>query len=647
MTDRPGPPIDPDAATSEAPTRYLQWLVRNLAEHFEVEHCFVAECLNEPPTRMRTVAFWSDGRHLDPVTYDLDGTPCCQAIADGGILVRDRVQAAFPNDRDLVDLGAVSYAAASLVDLDGRVLGHLALLARRRLVAGEISFERLKRYTRRAGLELLRLRDRSRLAESEERFRRLAEASFEGILIHRKGVCIDTNDQAPKMLGYTRADLIGQLVSARVEHARRDELQGVLERDEPLEPQIVKVYHRDRSELLLEVRGRPILYDGKPARVTVVRDVTEAHQRVERTQHEQRLEAMGRLAGGIAHDFNNLLTVILGGAEMLRDEPGLRPHAAKAAEQVFEASHRAADLIGQLLAFSRKQPLAPMQLSLNEEVRASRRILRPLLPASIDLVTDLPEPELWVHFDRTQISQVLINLAINARDAMPEGGQLSIAVKRVEFGAREILREGAYVALVVSDTGKGMSSQVRERIFEPFFTTKHEQERYGLGLSTVYGLVRQAGGTIVVRSEPGKGSEFSVYLPQIDPPARAACVAEAELSDRAGKIVVVEDVTEVGELIEEGLGDSGYEVQLFAQPQEALDYVRSASANVDALVTDLVMPGMSGQELAQRVRRVRPELPSSTSLDTHRRARSCNRCCVSRLRSRSFVPRCPNSSRLT
>jgi signal transduction histidine kinase len=345
------------------------------------------------------------------------------------------------------------------------------------------------------------------------------------------------------------------------------------------------------------------------------REITE-HRRLEsQLRQAQKMEAIGRLAGGVAHDFNNLLSVIHGYTEILlrRLPPRSREH--KEADQVLRATDRAASLTQQLLAFGRKQVLEPRVLDLNPVVCDMEHMLRHLVREDIDLVI-LTDPELWlVRADPAQMEQVLVNLAVNASDAILSGGRVTLQTKNVELDERvtrqdPALLPGQYVMLAVSDTGIGMDAETRGKIFEPFFTTKDVGKGTGLGLASVYGIVRQSGGQISVYSEPGQGSVFRIYLPRVQGKAEMAMPLSAPGPTPAGTgtVLLVEDDASVRRLGEEVLKDRGYAVISAASGQEALRLVENDGAKIDLLVTDVIMPGMAGDELVEHLRLHRPDL---------------------------------------
>ncbi|HEY0808737.1 MAG TPA: ATP-binding protein [Longimicrobiales bacterium] len=329
----------------------------------------------------------------------------------------------------------------------------------------------------------------------------------------------------------------------------------------------------------------------------------------EQLRQAQRMEAVGRLASGIAHDFNNLLTAIQGHAQFLNED--LSPdHTSRAdVEEILHSADRAAALTRQLLAFSRGQSLQPETIQLNSVVTAMERLLRRVISEDIALESIL-DPQLWVvRADPSQVEQILVNLIVNARDAMPRGGRISIKTTNAELATsyaqrREEVEPGEYVMLAVSDTGVGMDADTQALIFEPFFTTKGPEKGTGLGLSTVFGIVKQMGGHIFVYSEQAQGTTFKVYLPRAGA-ARPSQIADAQKRDRspAGEaVLVVEDDDSVRALARRVLESRGHRVWLASSPEEALDILRDYGSEMSLLITDVVLPGMNGHDLVGHVR---------------------------------------------
>jgi PAS domain S-box-containing protein len=360
-----------------------------------------------------------------------------------------------------------------------------------------------------------------------------------------------------------------------------------------------------RNRLFCNERGQPVRTLG------VAMDVTARKELEDQFRQIQKMEALGQLAGGVAHDFNNLLTVIEGYGQMLHDDwPGEDQGRLDLAE-IVRASERGKVLTNQLLAFSRKQVVRPTQVDLNATIRDFSRMLARVIGENIELELQL-EVVPPVIADVGQIEQVVMNLAVNARDAMPFGGRLTIATARAVMDTPAArargLDPGEYAALMVSDTGSGMTDDVRQRIFEPFFTTKEVGKGTGLGLSTVYGIVKQSSGHIEVSSEPGKGTTFRVHFPRGVANVAEAAPARPSPTHGVETVLFVEDEPMVLDLGSRVLRSHGYRVLVASNATDALQVAREHDGKVDLLLTDVVMPGMPGPELAARLETVTPDL---------------------------------------
>ncbi len=383
-----------------------------------------------------------------------------------------------------------------------------------------------------------------------------------------------------------------------------------------------RAQHPDGTTGWCEVYGRRIEYRGRPALLGALLDVTE-HRRAEEAREEselhlqqvQRLEAIGRLAGGIAHDFNNLLLVINGHAEALRDALDAASHSRNDVETILRAADRAASLTRQLLAFSRKQQLCLRPIDLNAAVTSTSTMLRRVIGEDITLYTALASDLPAVTADVTQLEQVLMNLAVNARDAMPGGGVLTIETASVylddSYAATHVgVKPGHYARLAVSDTGTGMDAATSARVFEPFFTTKEKGRGTGLGLSTAYGIVKQSGGNIWVYSEPGCGTTFKVYMPLTgDEADLVAAPALVPVTGGAETILLVEDEDAVRDLLAEMLTHLGYDVLTAAHGDAALAVARRYPSGIDLMLSDVIMPGlMNGPDVYAELAPERPEM---------------------------------------
>jgi PAS domain S-box-containing protein len=370
---------------------------------------------------------------------------------------------------------------------------------------------------------------------------------------------------------------------------------------------------RDGGRIWLESVVGPMVWDGRPAALAFLIDITERKRLEDQYRQAQKMEAVGQLAGGVAHDFNNLLTVINGFSEMmLAGLPPADPHRG-AVEEIYKAGERAALLTRQLLTFSRKEVVKPRVLDLNAVVEGAARMLRRLIGEDVRLDAALATDLDRVKADPGQVEQVIMNLAVNARDAMPTGGRLTVETADVELDAGYARQHagvapGRYVLLAVSDTGHGMTPEVQARIFEPFFTTKAQGKGTGLGLATVFGIVKGAGGHVGVYSEVGRGTTFKVYLPSAGRPTDPAADGQGlpGLLTGTGTLLVVEDDEQVRGLTRMALETLGYTVLEAPGGPEAVHLAGAHAGPIDLLVTDVVMPGVSGREVAEAVRMGRP-----------------------------------------
>jgi PAS domain S-box-containing protein len=458
------------------------------------------------------------------------------------------------------------------------------------------------------------------LKASEASYRSLVEGSIQGMLIHREFIVEFASPQLATLLGYPSADeLVGRdlrRVIVRQEQARIEGYGAARQRGEAAPSQYeLQVARRDGTMIWVECLVSRLAWEGAPATLVAVIDITERKRVEEQLRQMQKMEAIGRLAGSVAHDFNNLLTVIAGRSQLLLRR--LAPHdpGRRDVELIQETAERAARLTRQLLAFSRKQILEPKVVDLDMVLGTIGSLLRRLIGEDVDLAVSAHGGLGRVKADPGQIEQVIMNLAVNARDAMPRGGRLTIETGNVELDAAYASRQagvtpGPYVMLAVSDTGIGMDAETHARLFEPFFTTKEPGHGTGLGLATVYGIVKQSGGHIAVYSEPGRGTIFKVYLPRVAGAlAEGAGVPVAAPPPRGSEtVLLVEDEADLRVLAVEVLKAFGYNLLQASQPAEALAIAERHEGPIHLLVTDVVMPGMSGPELAERLLAVRPDL---------------------------------------
>jgi two-component system cell cycle sensor histidine kinase/response regulator CckA len=456
------------------------------------------------------------------------------------------------------------------------------------------------------------------LRQSEERYRDLVENAHDIIYSHDlKGNYTSVNRAGEQITGYTHEECLALNISNTLAPEHVNKAREMMARKiagEKVTAYEVDILAKDGKRISVEVNTKLILQDGVPVGVQgIARDVTERKHLEDQLRQSQKLEGIGQLAGGIAHDFNNLLTAINGYSSLALQRIEGNPSVKTYLEEIKKAGERAANLTRQLLAFGRKQILQPLPLNLNDTVTDMNKMLRRLIGEDIQLSAKLATDLKRVKADPGQIEQVLVNLIVNARDAMPHGGKLTIETANAELGREYAsthvgVDAGAYVVLVVSDTGTGMDEEVRRRIFEPFFTTKEKGKGTGLGLSTVYGIVKQSGGNISAYSERDHGTTFKVYLPALDstPKSSEVKAVESPIPGGSETVLLVEDEDVVRGLARQILEDAGYRVLVARQGEEAIRLCIEHATEIHLLLTDVVMPGAGGKEVADRLGALRP-----------------------------------------
>jgi PAS domain S-box-containing protein len=455
------------------------------------------------------------------------------------------------------------------------------------------------------------------------------------VAVARDGVIVLVNREAERVFGYDRVELLGEPVEMLVPSRVRSEY--LAQRESYFRDPITRAlgsgleFHglrKDGAEFPLDIAVSPLGTGEGTTAIVVVRDLSEVKEferrrdeelaratREARIAQSRRLESLGQLAGGVAHDFNNLLGVILNYAEFVADELEEGTSAHTDVVEIRKAAERATDLTRQLLIFSRREVVKPTPVDLNEVLRDVGRLLRRTLGEHVELVLNPGQGLPAVLADPGQIEQVLVNLAVNARDAMPDGGLLRIETREVELDG-DFLREhpelspGRYVRLTIADDGVGMEPEIAARAFEPFFSTKSKGEGTGLGLATVYGIVTGAGGQISLYTEPGEGTVFRVHLPAVDSPVPSGSAEPADdLTSLGERVLLVEDEDAVRDLAKRILTEAGYWVTATSAGSDAVALLEDPKREFDVLISDVVMPGMRGVELARRAAQLRPKLP--------------------------------------
>jgi len=618
-------------------------LCRYLAEVLEADAALISVYADADPSTMRTLAAWLDGGLLGNFEYALDGSPCRLVVGRAFRFVGAGVNHEFPRGTLFAEERIDSYAALPLVDSGGRALGLIAVMARAPMHDAALAESMLKIFAVRAAAEIAgarrvlaltheitaRKEAEDALRTSAEQYRAIFNASADALVLwSSRSQRIDVNPAYERMFGYTREEAIGGDRAREItpEHRQRQEdivartLAGEHCREE------IETFRRTGERFPIEVRTIPIRHRGEPHVLAMIRDLTE-RRRVERERarleaqllQAQKMEAIGHLTGGIAHDFNNLLTSIVGYVTLAAERSaGNDAKIERYLEQAELSCGRARDLIQQMLTFSRGGRGEPHPLALSSLVRESVKLLRSSLPSTVELRTELDDDVPPVLLDPVQLEQVLMNLAINARDAMHSSGRLTIAVRRrasmpgVCTSCRANIA-GDSVELAVEDTGPGIAPGVQERMFEPFFTTKPVGQGSGMGLATVHGIVHEHGGHVVVDSAPGAGAAFRVLLPAL----ASHDALEMKRADEGvtvprrplqGKVAVVDDEASVAAFVAELLAHWGLSVATFASAHAALDSL-VAGDGFDLVITDQTMPAMTGVQFARAARELRPDLP--------------------------------------
>jgi PAS domain S-box-containing protein len=510
--------------------------------------------------------------------------------------------------------GMIAFAGYPLI-VEDRLVGVIGMFAGQRLeddildalasVADIIS----------QGIE--RKRAEEELLQSEQRYRLLFERNPQPMWVFdlEKLSFLEVNEAAIHHYGYSREEFLTMTIKDIRLPEDVSKLLANISRITPQYEEAGTWKHRKKDGTIIdvEITAHELTFYGRPAQMVLAYDVTERTVLEEQLRQSQKMEAVGQLAGGVAHDFNNLLTVITGYSDLALRRLDNKSPIRSSLEEIKKAGERAASLTRQLLAFSRKQVLQPKMLQLNAIVADVDKMLRRLIGEDIDPLT-LLEPSLGqIKADPGQIEQVILNLAVNARDAMPQGGKLTIETANVyldnQYARRHmVIQPGHYVMLAVSDTGCGIDAETQVRMFEPFFTTKEHGKGTGLGLSTVYGIVKQSGGHLWVYSEVGKGTTFKIYLPRVDGVTERdeARDTPAELPQGRETVLLTEDEEQVRQMIRTILEMGGYRVLEASGGEEALTLYEQHEGQIDLIMTDVVMPGISGRELAQSLETLHP-----------------------------------------
>lgn len=604
---------------------FFNSLVHQLCEVLEVDFAIFATIEDASTKDLQSLAFCADGEIREDFHFSIEGSPYAILQGQEPTLVADDLRTLHPKFALAHTLDLKSFAAIPLFFSNGKPMGILSILHRAPIQDSPMALSMLKIFGARTAAEYERIQASERLWESEERYRSLTEdvlaRSTVGILVlDRNFKVVWVNQTAEHVFGNERGTLLGQDMRALVENLMaprtqnperfRALLENSYQSGTYTESEIFQIRARHGQDLYLDYSSQPIrsgLYQG--GRIEHFQDITQQKNLQDQLLQIQKMEGIGRLAGGVAHDFNNMLTTILGfGNLLLKQIPEDSP-LQPGLQEIVNAGTRAENLTRQLLVFSRKQIMQIQAVNLNEIVENMEKLLLRMLGEDIEMMTscspDLPS----VDADPGQLEQVIMNLAVNARDAMPDGGRLLLQTKWVHVHPEDLSnfaggRAGHFVCLTISDSGCGIPSEIREHIYEPFFTTKPEDKGTGLGLSIVYGIVKQFNGFIQVDSAPEKGTTFHIYLPggkHNDVSQKGS--EDATLPHGSATILLVEDEESVRHLTRLLLTNLGYTVLCASNGLEGLEVYEENRREIDLVLTDVVMPKMGGTAMIQELRK--------------------------------------------
>ncbi|MDB5866019.1 MAG: histidine kinase [Betaproteobacteria bacterium] len=615
------------AVSSAQGSTVYQELVRYLATILEVDAAFIAAPHEPDSTQMCVHAFYLDGETQQNFEYPKAGTPCSLVIGQAFRIYPSGVQQTFPEDDDLRKLGFESYAGYPLSDGSGAPLGLIAAASRRPMVNAELIESILKIFAVRASAELERQHAEETLRRSEASYRTIFEASEDGVFVHDwdSGALIDVNRRVCEMTGYgydeIKAMTIAELSSGVYPYTGEEAAKRIAEAKTGRTVRFEwQSRSKDRSLHWYEIVLRPAVIAGQQRILAFAREITERKLAEQALRQAQKMEALGHLTGGIAHDFNNLLTSIMGYIVLASDQPAAQD--AKLGKYLEQAQHsctRARDLIQQMLTFSRGQRGQPRPVALASLVEQSVRLFGAAVPATVEVRTDLCCEVPPVMLDPVHLDQILLNLCINARDAMNGRGTIRISV--VECASCEETctacrqaASGGYVELRVEDEGPGIAPDVVDRIFEPFFTTKDVGKGSGMGLASVHGIVHELGGHIVVENAAPHGTRFRVLFPALggesgEAGASSAACIRAPLCCLSGRVLVVDDEQAVSGFMCDLLESWGLRVTTAPTANDALDLFTHDAAPFDIVITDHKMPGMTGLQLACELHAANSQLP--------------------------------------
>ncbi len=612
---------------------FFTYLAQRMSEIFETRCAIVAERIPGDPHNVMMLGAWLDGKPASNFKKSLVESPCIKVLEDGIAVFHQDVSCLFPHDTTMVGLQIQSYIGISILNSRREPVGLVAILHDAAMYPSPEIEPILRLFAENAGVELERSHSIAALRSAEARFRSAIEHSFDCLVMaDATGNCIYVSPGLVRILGYSPEEMIGHSLFPLVESGDKEAVEhhfAQLLRQPGAHAEIeFRARHKDGSIRWIQSSDTNRLQDPNLAAiVSNFRDITEQKlSEAERVRLElqlrqsQKMEAIGTLAGGIAHDFNNILGTIIGNTELAVGSGQTQPPLSEYLHQVLLASWRAKELVRQILTFSRREDFQRTEIRLEELLPETMKLLRASLPATIEVIATSHPPLPLIEGNRTLIQQVIINLVTNSAQAIGvRSGLIEIEVEGMTVHAGDTeshsgLRAGPHAKIVVRDNGPGIPPAILDRIFEPFFTTKGPGEGTGLGLSVVHGIVQAHQGVIQVTSRDGQGTAFEVLLPALDrsvpeKPSPAPTETPSIRPHGSERILLIDDEPSLLKVGERVLRQSGYEVQSCLDPEEALRLFQSAPASFDLVITDFSMPGLTGLDLAAKLREMRPQVP--------------------------------------
>ena len=607
--------------TAEDPQTFFAAIHNIVGQLMYARNFYIA--LYDPNTQLLTFPYFVDEQDQAPASKRL-GRGLTEYVLHTGepLLATPSVFAEMVQKGDAELIGAPSLDWLGVpLKVGNSCIGALVVQSyNEKIRFGDRDCEILKFVSQQLATAIEHKRYEEALRRSEARYRSLVLSAAYGIYRWTvAGKFLDVNPALINMLGYGSVEEVLQLDSRDDVFVNPQELDRLVEdyrRTRNLNGAEVQWKRKDGGIITVRLSGRAVNNPEEHEEVleTIAEDITDRRQLEEQFRQAQKMEAVGRLAGGVAHDFNNLLMVINGYAEVLLEQLAKDSGPYQKVQFIQQAADRAATLTRQLLAFSRKQLLELKVVDVNAVIGDMERLLRPLIGENIELVTRLSPDAGRTRADASQLEQVIMNLVVNSRDAMPDGGKITIqsadVTVRQHFREHRFILPGRYVVISVDDTGHGMDKETQSRIFEPFFTTKEKGRGTGLGLSTVYGIVKQSGGYVFAQSEVGVGTTFRIFLPRVEESPDELSPTRSQENESGGSetVLLVEDEESVRELVRETLESRGYKVLEAENGERGFQTAKDYSGRIDLLITDVVMPGMGGRELVKKLSPVRPQI---------------------------------------